>query len=240
MNTQIQLGDVTVDVVLKNIKNIHLSVYPPVGRVRVAAPKSTNPDTLRVFIISKLEWIKHQQERFRKQARETKRDYINRESHYLWGKRYLLTVSEQDAVPTIKLTPTHLLLQVPPQTCEEKKQALVAEWYRRQLKTAVRPLLIKWQAILGVKVERFFVQRMKTRWGSCNPRAHTIRLNTELAKKPAECLEYVMVHELVHLLEPTHNARFTELMDRFIPQWQVHRKALNSLPIGGASSDVPL
>ena len=240
MTTQIQLGDVTVDVVLKNIKNIHLSVHPPIGRVRVAAPTRTNPDTLRVFIISKLDWIKHQQLRFRQQERETKRDYIDRESHYLWGKRYLLTVSEHDSAPSITITHDHLLLQVRPHTSEKKKQTLVAEWYRRQLKNAVQPLLAKWQPILGVKVERLFVRRMKTRWGSCNPRAHTIRLNTELAKKPAECLEYVVVHELVHLLEPSHNARFIALMDRFIPQWQVHRKDLNSLPIGDAPSDVPL
>ena len=156
---------------------------------------------------------------------------MDRESHYVWGKRYLLGVSERDEPPSIELKHSRMLLQVRPQTTEDKKRALVEEWYREQLKQAVPPLLSRWQTVLGVSVERFFVQRMKTKWGSCNHTAHTIRLNTELAKKPVECLEYVLVHELVHLLVPTHNARFVELMDRFMPSWQVHRQLLNRLPV---------
>jgi len=231
MPSQIKLGDVTVDVVLKDIKNVHLSVHPPTGRVRISAPKRMSLDTLRVFAISKLDWIRQQQTKLREQERETPRDYVDRESHYVWGKRYLLTIIESDEPPAIELKHRRMFLRVRPGTKEDKRQALVEEWYREQLKEAVPALLARWQPLLGVKAERWFVQRMKTRWGSCNHKARTIRLNTELAKKPAECLEYIVVHELVHLLEPTHNARFVALMDQFMPQWQFHREALNRLPL---------
>jgi predicted metal-dependent hydrolase len=231
MTTQIKLGDIAVEVVLKDIKNVHLSVYPPTGRVRISAPRRMNIDTLRVFAISKLDWIRQQQTKLREQEREGSRDYVDRESHYVWGRRYLLMVSENDQPPSIELKHRRMLLQVRPQTEENKREALVEEWYREQLKKAVPPLLARWQPLLGVTVERFFVQRMKTKWGSCNHKARTIRLNTELAKKPVECLEYILVHELVHLLEPTHNARFVAFMDRFMPKWQFHRQVLNRLPV---------
>ena len=229
--SQIKLGDIAVDVVLKDIKNVHLSVYPPTGRVRISAPKRMKMETIRVFAISKLDWIKQQQKKLREQERETPREYLDRESHYVWGKRYLLTVSESDERPLIELKHSSMLLRVRPRTAEDKRQALVEAWYREQLKEAVPPLLARWQPLLGVTVERFFVQRMKTKWGSCNHKARTIRLNTELTKKPAECLDYIVVHELVHLLEPTHNARFVALMDRFMPKWQFHRQVLNRLPV---------
>jgi predicted metal-dependent hydrolase len=231
MTTRIKLGDIAVEVVLKDIKNVHLSVYPPTGRVRISAPRRMNIDTLRVFAISKLDWIRQQQTKLREQEREGSRDYVDRESHYVWGRRYLLMVSENDQPPSIELKHRRMLLQVRPQTEENKREALVEEWYREQLKKAVPPLLARWQPLLGVTVERFFVQRMKTKWGSCNHKARTIRLNTELAKKPVECLEYILVHELVHLLEPTHNSRFVVFMDRFMPKWQFHRQVLNRLPV---------
>ena len=231
MVSQITLGDIAVDVVLKDIKNVHLSVYPPTGRVRISAPKRMRIDAIRVFAISKLDWIKQQQTRLRAQERETPRDYVERESHYVWGNRYLLTVSESDEPPSMELKHSRMLLRVRPRTDENKRQALVEQWYRELLKEAIPILLVRWQPLLNVRVERFFVQRMKTKWGSCNHRAHTIRLNTELAKKPTECLEYIVVHELVHLLEPTHNARFVALMDRFMPKWQFHRQVLNRLPV---------
>ena len=231
MVSQLKLGGMTVDVVQKDIKNVHLSVYPPTGRVRISAPKRMSMETIRVFAISKLGWIKQQQKKLREQERETPRDYVDRESHYVWGKRYLLTVSESDEPPSIELKHSRMLLQVRPRTDEHKRQALVEKWYRVQLKEAVPPLLARWQPLLGVRVERFFVQRMKTKWGSCNHKARTIRLNTELAKKPAACLEYIVVHELVHMLEPTHNPRFVALMDRFMPRWQFHRQVLNRLPV---------
>lgn len=231
MMAQVQLGNIAVDVVLKDIKNVHLSVYPPMGRVRIAAPSRMSLGTIRVFAISKLGWIKQQQKKLREQERETPREYLNRESHYLWGKRYLLTVREDNEAPSIELKHSRILLRVRLGTSEERKQALFEAWHREQLKKAVLPLLDKWQPLMGVTMNRFFVQRMKTKWGSCNPAAGHIRLNTELAKKPLECLEYVVVHEMAHLIEPTHNSRFLALMDRFMPKWQFHRETLNRLPV---------
>jgi len=231
MVTQITLGDITVDVVKKGIKNIHLSVYPPTGHVRISAPLRMDLDNIRVFAITKLGWIKSQQHKLCEQARDTPREYLNRESHYVWGTRYLLTVAESDQSPSVELTHNRMRLRVRPGTEEHKRKAIVEEWYRAQLKQAVAPLIAKWELLIGVKVKQFFVQRMKTKWGSCNAVAHSIRLNTDLAQKPQECLEYIVVHEMVHLLEPTHNARFVSLMDRFMPKWQFYREALNQLPV---------
>ena len=231
MATQIDLGGITVEVVLKDIKNIHLSVYPPTGRVRISAPSRMSLDTIRAYAISKLGWIKQQQKKLQEQERETPREYLDRESHYVWGQRYLLKVVEDDQRPSVELTHTQMHLRVRPGTDEARKRAIVEEWYRQQLKQAVPPLIAKWELAMGVKVERFFIRRMKTRWGSCNHSARTIRLNTELAKKPQECLEYIVVHEMAHLLEPTHNTRFVALMDQFMPNWPFHRDLLNQLPV---------
>jgi hypothetical protein len=188
-------------------------------------------DTVRIFAISKLDWIRQQQKKLQLQERETPREYLDRESHYLWGKRYLLDVVEENARPEVELKHGKMILRVRPGTDESKRQAIVEEWYRAQLKQAVTPLITKWELLMGVKVERLFVQRMKTKWGSCNSKSRNIRLNTDLAKKPHECLEYILVHEMVHLLEPTHNARFVSLMDRFMPKWQFYREMLNHLPV---------
>lgn len=231
MVTQIDLGGIVLDVIKKNIKNIHLSVYPPSGKVRISAPLRMNTDTIRVFAISKLGWIKQQQKKLRAQERETPREYLDRESHYVWGKRYLLKVVEKDAAPEVSVKHDTLLLRVRPGSSEEKKQAVLEEWYREQLKAAVPPLIAKWGPLMGVKVARFFVQRMKTKWGSCSSVSGSIRLNTELAKKPRECLEYIVVHEMVHLLEPTHKHHFVVLMDQFMPKWQFYRDSLNRLPV---------
>lgn len=231
MLTTIELSNISLDVERKAIKNVHLSVYPPSGRVHISAPLRMKLDTIRLFAISRLGWIREQQHKILSQDREAPREYLERESHYVWGKRYLLTVSESDEPPSIEVKHKRLLLRVRPRTDEDKRGALVERWYREQLKAAVPPLLARWQPLLGVTIERFFVQRMKTKWGSCNHKARTIRLNTELAKKPPECLEYIVAHELVHVLEPTHNARFIAMMDRFVPQWQFHRQVLNRLPV---------
>ncbi len=231
MSAQIELGDLAVDVMLKDIKNIHLSVHPPTGRVTVSAPARMSLDTIRVFAISKLGWIRQQQRKLQEQDRETPREYLDRESHYVWGKRYLLKVIERDQPPSVELKHSRMHVYVRQGTDEAKRQMIVEEWYREQLKRAVPPAIAKWETELGVKVERWFVQQMKTKWGSCNHRARTIRLNTDLAKKPRECLDYLIVHELVHLLEPTHNARFVGLMDRYLPKWQSCRAALNRLPL---------
>jgi predicted metal-dependent hydrolase len=231
MLTQIELGDIKVDVVFKDIKNVHLSVHPPNGRVRIAAPTRMSLETVRVFAISKLSWIRQQQEKILAQERETPREYLDRESHYIWGKRYLLDVVEENTRPEVVLLHGKMILRVRPGTDESRRQDIVEEWYRAQLKQAVTLLLPKWEPLIGVKVERLFVQRMKTKWGSCTPKSGNIRLNTDLAKKPRECLEYVLVHEMVHILEPTHNARFVSLMDSFVPRWQFYREALNRLPV---------
>jgi predicted metal-dependent hydrolase len=227
----LQLGSLVVDVVLKDIKNVHLSVHPPQGRVRIAAPLRMSLDTIRVFAISKLDWIKRQQRKIRQQAREPAREYLERESHYVWGKRCLLQVVEGDEVASVQLKHNKVLLHVKPGTREDKRHALVESWYRDQVRAAAPALIAKWEPLLKVRVARFFVQRMKTRWGSCTPQTRTIRLNTDLAKKPRECLEYIVVHEMLHLLEPTHNARFVGLMNRFMPHWQQCRDTLNRLPL---------
>lgn len=231
MTAQLDLGGISIDVVFKDIKNVHLSVYPPTGRVRISAPGRMNLDTIRVFAISKLDWIKRQQIRLQGQERETPREYLDRESHYLWGKRYLLQVLEMDAAPRVQLNSGKMLLRVRPRASEDKKQAIVAQFYREQIKAAVPSLLARWVPVLGVTVDGFYVQQMKTKWGSCNPRARAIRINTELAKKPQHCLEYIIVHEMVHFLERHHGGRFVSLMDMFIPQWRLHRNELNGYPL---------
>jgi predicted metal-dependent hydrolase len=231
MIAKIDLGGISVDVYKKDIKNVHLSVYPPTGKVRISAPLRMSLDNIRVFAISKLAWIRQQQKKVQEQEREPSREYLDRESHYVWGKRYLLKMIEKDAAPEVELKHRHLVIQVRPGTGEERKQAILEEWYRTQLKAAVPVLIAKWQPLMGVNVERFFVQRMKTKWGSCNPSTAGIRVNTDLARKPRECLEYIIVHEMTHLLEPTHNSRFIALMDLFMPNWQSYREALNHLPV---------
>lgn len=231
VTTRIEIGDITADVVKKDIKNIHLSVYPPAGAVRISAPLRMDVETIRMFAITKLGWIRAQQQKLQEQERETERDYIDRESHYVWGKRYLLEVVERDAAPVVELDHNTLRLQTRPGSSKEKKQVILEEWYRQQVKAELPELIAKWEELMGVKVRRYFIQQMKTKWGSCSPGTGSIRLNTELAKKPPACLEYVVVHEMVHLLEPTHNQRFRLLMDQFMPNWQFQRDELNRLPV---------
>ena len=237
MATQIKLGNIAVDVVLKDIKNVHLSVYPPTGRVRISAPKRMSLDNIRAFVISKLGWIKQQQQKLRRQERETPREYLDRESHYVWGKRYLLKVVEDDAAPEVKLKHSEMILRVRPGTEHETKPGIVAQWYREQIKATVPGLIAKWERMMQVKVDRVFVQKMKTKWGSCNPAKRSIRLNTDLAKKPHEYLEYIVVHEMVHFLEHHHNERFKKLMDRLMPQWRLYREVLNRSPLAHEAWD---
>lgn len=232
MARRIELGDITVDVTLKRIKNIHLSVHPPTGQVRISAPLHVDMETLRVFVASKLGWIKKQQQRLQGQERETRREYIDRESHYAWGRRYLLQVHENDGAPGVELKHSQMILHVRPGADRVRKQAVLDAWYHQQIRQAAPALIAKWEAALGVKAKRLYVRRMKTKWGSCNPRAGSVRLNSELAKKPPECLEYVVVHELAHLIEPTHNARFAAVMDKHLPNWKLLRSELNRAPLG--------
>ncbi len=232
MASQIQLGDIAVDVVLKDIKNVHLSVYPPTGRVRISAPKRMSLDTIRVFALSKLDWIKRQRTKLQKQDRETPREYLDGESHYVWGKRVLLRVVEEDCAPSVDLRPSKLVLHVRPSTDKKMREAVVSSWYRELLRETVPSLIETWEQRLDVKVSGFYVRQMKTLWGSCNPRARTIRLNTELAKKPKVCLEYIVMHEMAHLLETSHGPKFRALMDEHLPAWRETRRELNRLPIG--------
>ncbi|HLO32748.1 MAG TPA: SprT family zinc-dependent metalloprotease [Anaerolineales bacterium] len=229
---KINVGGISVDVVFKDIKNVHLSVHPPTGRVRIAAPTHMKLETIRVYAISKIDWIKKHQKKFREQERETRREYLDRESHYVWGRRYLLKVHEENRTPSVELKHNQMILTVRPGAGMEKREAVALAWYRDQVRDAAIPLIAKWELVLGVKVERCFIQKMKTKWGSCTPGRRTIRLNTELAKKPRECLEYVLVHEMVHLLEWSHNATFIGLMDKFMPQWRHFREELNRAPLG--------
>ncbi len=231
MGSKISLGDFDAEVVFKKIKNVHLSVYPPHGMVKISAPLHMNIDTIRVFALTRLSWIKKQQKKLREQERETPREYIERESHFVWGKRYLLEVVEEEAPPRIELRHRTLQLHVRPHTSDEARAAIVSQWLRDHIRSALPDLIARWEPRIGVHVEKVFVQHMKTRWGSCNYKAGHIRLNTELAKKPPECLEYILVHEMAHLLEPTHNARFMALMEQFIPKWRVYRDLLNQLPV---------
>lgn len=237
MVSQIKLGDVAVDVVLKDIKNVHLSVHPPTGRVRISAPSRMSLDTIRVFAISRLAWIRQQQKRLQEQKRETPREYLDRESHYVWGRRYLLEVAENEGPPFVVLKHRRMILGVRPRTGRAARNEILAGWYRELVRAEVPDLIARWKDLLGTQVRQVFVQQMKTRWGSCNPGARTIRLNTELAKKPKDCLDYVVLHEMVHLLEPKHGKRFIALMDQFMPRWQFLRQKLNRLPVRHADWD---
>lgn len=231
MLDRLQLGELRCDVRRKDIKNVHLSVHPPTGHVTVSAPEHMKLDTIRVYVISKLDWIHSQRRKMARQDRQTPREYLERESHYLWGKRYLLSIQEEDSPPTVTLSHQKLLLTVRPGTTQAKREAILEEWYRQQLKAEIPKLINKWESRLGVSVDKFYVRRMKTKWGSCTQDKGTIRLNTELAKKPKPCLEYLVVHEMIHLIEPTHNDHFVGLMDLHLPNWRITRNVLNDLPV---------
>lgn len=231
MSEILMVGDIPVEVTRKKVKNVHLTVHPPEGQVRITAPERMELETLRLFAISKLPWIRSQQRELKGQERETEREYLDRESHRVWGSRCLLKVVEADSAPMVQCRPSELLLFVRPDSDEARRGDVLSAWYREQVRAAAAPLLDKWTARLGVEVERVFVQHMKTRWGSCNPKMASVRLNTELGKKPPDCLEYVVVHELLHLIEPTHSPRFLALLDRALPDWRGRRDLLNSLPL---------
>ncbi|HET8656599.1 MAG TPA: SprT family zinc-dependent metalloprotease [Longimicrobiaceae bacterium] len=231
MTQTIRVGDVEVEVTLKDVKHVHLSVHPPLGRVTLVVPEATRLDVARAYAITKLGWIRTQQTKLQGQARETPRQYVERESHYLWGRRYLLSVVERDAKQTVTLDHRRITLSVRPGSPVEKRRAVMHEWHKALLHDAVPGLMRKWEPTLGVAVAGYFLQRMKTKWGACNPRAGTIRLNTELVKKPRDLLEYVVVHEMLHLIEPTHSERFLALLDRHYPAWREARAELNDLPL---------
>ena len=231
MTETIHIGDLSIQVTKKDIKNVHLSVYPPDGRVTLVAPTATRLEVARAYAISKPSWIRDQQRKLQKQARETLRQFIERESHYLWGRRYLMTVLHRDAKPCVTLDHKRITLTVRPGSDTRRRAEVVHEWHKSILHEVVPTLIKKWEPKLEVKVADYFLQRMKTKWGSCNHKAGHIRLNTELVKKPKDLLEYVIVHEMVHLLEPTHSDRFMAILGEHYPTWREARAELNELPL---------
>ncbi len=232
MTELIQLGDIPILVTRKKIRNVHLSVHPPDGRVTLVAPTGTRLEVVRAYAISRLRWIRQQQKKFQDQARESPRKYITRESHLLWGRRHLLDVVEVEAKPDVKVDHKRITLQVRPGSDQSKRAAIMHEWHKSLLHGYIPILIEKWEQRLGVKVEAYFLQRMKTKWGSCNHSAGHIRLNTELVKKPKDLIEYVVVHEMLHLIEPKHSERFIQLLTQHYPTWVEARHELNELPLG--------
>jgi predicted metal-dependent hydrolase len=227
---QIIVSNVTIDVVRKDIKNLHLAVYPPTGRVRIATPLKVNDEAVRLFAISKLGWIKKHCKSFAGQKRETKREYVSGESHYFEGRRYLLNVIYRNATPKVEVrNKRYIDLYVRPSSTIEQRERVMTEWYRQRLKDKIPALIEKWQRIIGVRVADWKVKQMKTKWGTCKVELKQIWLNLELAKKPSSSLEYIIVHELVHLQERHHSDRFITLMDKFMPQWRFHQAELNQL-----------
>ncbi len=221
-----------MEVVRKDIKNLHLGVYPPEGRVRVAAPLRLDDEAVRLAVISRLKWIHRQQDGFERQDRQSQREMVTGESHYVQGRRYLLNVIEHEGPAVICLPNNKTLeLRVPPGTSRDKREAVLHQWYRQRLREQIPQLIAKWEPEIGVTVAEWSIKKMKTRWGTCNIDARRIWLNLELAKKPASCLEYILVHEMVHLLERHHNERFKQLMDRLMPLWRLHREELNRAPL---------
>lgn len=229
---QIIVNGLVVDVVRKDIKNLHLAVYPPSGRVRVAAPLLINDEAVRLFTISKLAWIKRQQAKFEGQERQSAREFVSGESHYYQGNRYLLNVIYRAGAPEVVIRNNKTMeLYVRPGSDTAQRERVLLGWYRQRLKEEITPLIAKWETIIGVEVAEWGVKQMKTKWGTCNIEAQRIWLNLELIKKPPHCLEYIIVHELIHLLERHHNERFFALMTRHLPLWHHYREELNHEPL---------
>ena len=231
MVTRLQFGEISADVIFKDIKNLHLSVYPPTGQVRISAPYRMETDVIRLFVLSKLQWIKNQRKKFANQLRETKREMLERESHYLWGKRYLMEVCEERGRSEVSLSHKKLRLVVPPNSSVDKKFSVLDNFYRKALRKEAGIYAARWEERLGVSVNKIFIQKMKTKWGSCSPESRNIRLNLELAKKPQECLDYIILHELLHFFVSNHGAEFIALMEEYMPHWRVVRQKLNEEPL---------
>lgn len=229
---RIDVSGIPVDVVRKEIKNLHVAVYPPQGRVRVAAPVWLDDEAIRVAVVSRLSWIRRQRQRFDQQVRQSSREMVTGESHYFQGRRYLLDVQERPGNPKVKVSNNRTLqLEVPTGTDTATRQRVLERWYRRQLAKQLPGMVQNWEDVVGVKVAEWRIRRMKTRWGSCNADARRVWLNLELAKKPLRCLEYILVHEIIHILERNHTPRFQKLMDSALPDWRLRRDELNQAPL---------
>ncbi|MBY6127689.1 M48 family metallopeptidase [Qipengyuania aquimaris] len=231
MVEKLEIGDISIEVTRKAVKNVHLSVHPPDGQVTLVAPTDTRLEVAHAYATSRLGWIRKQQEQFRNQAREAPRRYVTRETHYLWGRRHLLSVVERDGKPEVIVDHRTIHLRVRPGTSAATRAEIMHAWHLQVLHDAVPAIITKWESKLGVSVKRYFLQRMKTKWGSCNAARKTIRLNTELVKKPRDLLDYVVLHEMLHIREPTHSPRFFDLMAKNCPNWAEARLELNELPL---------
>lgn len=232
---KIKINNITVDIVRKDIKNIHLAVYPPTGRVRLAAPMKVNDEAIRLFTISKIGWIKRQQRKFASQDRLTQREFLERESHYFLGRRYLLRIKDFEGAGRIELSSkTYLDMYVRKDSQIDYKKRLLNMWYRTELKNLLLNLIEYWEQRIGVRITFCGIKLMKTKWGSCNIEKKRIWINLELAKKPVHCIEYILVHEMIHILERLHTDRFKELMNKYLPNWKKLKEELNSLPVSHA------
>ena len=228
----ITVRGISVEIVRKDIKHLHLGVYPPSGRVRVASPSRLDDDAVRLAVISRLGWIRRQQAEFAQQDRQSQREFVTGESHYFWGRRYRIDMIEHNGPPAVRLpNNTTMELRVRPGSDREVREAVLHRWYRHQLRAELPALVAKWQPRIGVIVNDVRIKKMKTRWGSCNAGAGRIWLNLELVKKPPSCLAYILVHEMVHFLERHHNERFRALMDALMPQWRLYKDELNRAPL---------
>lgn len=230
---QIEVNGLTVDIVRKNIKNLHLAVYPPVGRIRVAAPILLDDEAVRLAIITRLPWIKRQQGKFNEQERQSAREYVSGESHYFQGSRYLLNVIEREGPGQVVIRNKKTIdLYVRPGSDFFQRERILLAWYRAHLRATMPPLIAKWEQKVGVEVATWGIKHMKTKWGACNIEDRRIWVNLELAKKSERCLEYIIAHETMHLLERHHNDHFLALMDYHLPNWRSLREELNRAPLG--------
>lgn len=231
-NNDLTVAGLDIEVVRKDIKNMHISVYPPQGRIRVAAPHRTTEDAIRIALVQRLSWIKNQRKHLQEAERQSERRMLSGESHYVWGQRYILDVSKQSGAYAVEPKGNTLWVITPKGTDAAGRFGALDRWYRRELKAALPALMEKWQPILGVNAEKYVVRRMKTKWGTCVTGSRTIWFNPELAKKDPRCLEYIVVHELVHLIEKGHGKKFVALMDHHLPDWRARRYELNDAPLG--------
>lgn len=230
-SAHLSIRGIDVDVIYKDIKNLHIGVYPPLGRVRVAAPKRLDDDQVRLAVIQRLPWIKRQREKLKAAPRQSEREMTTGENHYVWGIRKRLKIVERLGRAHLETDGDRLVLYVPPGTDAEKRRIYLDQWYREQLRHAVPDLITTWENNLGVTVPKWSIRRMKTKWGSCNRETRHIWFNVELAKKHPDCLEYIVVHEMMHYFERNHGERFTTLMDQHLPDWRSRRDRLNSTPL---------
>jgi len=223
----LQVGNIEALVIRKPIKNLHLAVLPPAGKVRVSAPLTMKDDAIRTLLATRLAWIKKQQAKFVGQERQTRRDYVSGENHYLWGKRCRLEVVYENTPSSVSLKgKDKIILNIRPNSHRAKREQILMDWYRKELRVIASNLIERWQKTIGVQLNAWGIKRMKTRWGTCNQKAGRIWLNLELTKKPEHCLEFIIVHEMTHLLERSHNDRFKAYLDRFMPRWRQYKEEL--------------